>query len=160
MATKIVKGDLAGGVKLNRYLRELALRLGEGGEAKVGFLPGASYPQEQGGQSVAQVAFWNEFGTKNAPPRPFFRNMIEDQRPTWARKLGAAAKYTGYRARPTLEIVAADIKGHIVESIFLLEDPPLAESTVARKGFAKPLVDTRLMARSVEWAVTNGKPAK
>lgn len=160
MAQHIVEGSLEGGKKLNKYLRELALRLGVGGEAKIGFLEGKTYPQEQGGLSVAQVAFWNEFGTTKAPARPFFRNMIEDQAPTWARKLGAAARYSGYRAKPTLEIVAADIKGHLVESINLLEEPPLADYTIEKKGFSKPLIDKGIMVDSPAWVVSTEAPTK
>lgn len=160
MATKIVEADIEGGRKLNKYLHELALRLGQGGEAKIGFLEGATYPEEDGGGSVAQVAFWNEFGTKKAPPRPFFRNMIEEQAPTWSRKLGAAVRWSNYRARPALEILAADIKGHLVESINLLQDPPLSPYTVEKKGFAKPLIDTAVMVRSVSWVVTMSAPVK
>jgi hypothetical protein len=160
MATQVVTGSVEGGQKLDRYLRDLAVRLGSGGEAKIGFLEGATYPQDQGGLPVAQVAFWNNYGTVRAPPRPFFTHMIEEQAPTWARKLGMAARYSGYRTRGALEIVAADIKGHLVESINLLEDPPLAAYTVEKKGFPKPLIDKGVMVRSVAWVVTTGQPAK
>lgn len=160
MAQHVVQGSLEGGKKLEKYLRELALRLGAGGEAKIGFLEGKTYPQAQGGLSVAQVAFWNEFGTVKAPPRPFFRNMIEDQSPTWARKLGAAARYSGYRAKPALEIVAADIKGHLVESINLLQEPPLADYTIEKKGFSKPLIDKGIMVDSPAWVVSTEAPTK
>lgn len=152
--------EVEGGEKLNKYLRELALRLGQGGEIRVGFLEGATYPVDDGGLSVAQVAFWNEFGTKKSPARPFFRNMIEDQQPTWARKLGAAVRYSQYRTRQALEIVAADIKGHLVESINLLQEPALAPYTVEKKGFAKPLIDTGVMVRSVAWQVVLGEPTR
>lgn len=160
MAQHVVQGSLEGGKKLEKYLRELAVRLGAGGEAKIGFLEGKTYPQAQGGLSVAQVAFWNEFGTVKAPPRPFFRNMIEDQSPTWARKLGAAARYSGYRAKPALEIVAADIKGHLVESINLLQEPPLADYTIEKKGFSKPLIDKGIMVDSPAWVVSTEAPTK
>lgn len=160
MVTSVVTGSVEGGKKLDKYLRELALRLGQGGEARIGFLEGATYPTDEGGLSVAQVAFWQEFGTRRAPARPFFRNMIEDQAHTWARKLGQAVRYSNYRAGPALEIVAADIKGHLVESINLLTDPPLAPITIERKGFAKPLIDKGVMVRAPAWVVTPGRPTK
>lgn len=160
MATKTVDVDVEGGKKLNKYLRELALRLGQGGEIRVGFLDGATYPAEDGGLNVAQVAFWQNFGTTKAPARPFFDNMIEDQAPTWARKLGLAVRYSQYRVKQALEIVAADIKGHLVESINMLQDPPLSPVTVERKGFPKPLIDTGVMVRSVSWVVVTGQPVK
>lgn len=160
---KTVTVQLEGGKKSQRYLRELALRLGAGGEARVGFLEKATYPAEDGGTNVAQVAFWNEFGTEGkhpSPPRPFFRNMIEDQMPTWAKKLGIAIPFTGYRSKEALELVAADIKGHLIESINLLQDPPLAPYTIEKKDFAKPLIDTAVMVRSVDWVVEAGAPTR
>lgn len=160
MVTEVVTGEVEGGKKLNKYLRELALRLGQGGELRVGFINGATYPEEDGGHSVAQVAFWNEFGTVKAPPRPFFRNMIEDQQPTWARKLGAAVRYSNYRARQALDIMGADIKGHLVESINLLQEPPLSPFTIEKKGFSKPLIDTAVMVRNVTWTVVTSAPVK
>lgn len=155
-----VTAEVDGGDNLKRYLRELAVRLGDGAEARVGFLEGATYPAKDGGMSVAQVAFWNEYGTTKSPPRPFFRNMIEDQAPTWATKLSAAIKYTNYRPRAALELLAADIRGHLVESINLLQDPPLAAYTVEKKGFAKPLIDSAVMVRAPAWVVTTGRPTK
>lgn len=160
MVTEVVTGSVEGGKKLDKYLRELALRLGEGGEARIGFLEGATYPTDEGGLSVAQVAFWQEYGTKYIPARPFFRNMIEDQADTWARKLGQAIRYSNYRAKGALEIVAADIKGHLVESINLLTDPPLSSTTIERKGFAKPLIDKGVMVRAPAWVVVPGRPTK
>lgn len=160
MAQKTVTGEVEGGKKLERYLQQLAVRLGQGGEAKVGFLEGATYPTAEGGMSVAQVAFWSEYGTVKAPERPFFRNMIEDQMPTWPRKLGLAMRFSGYRAKQGLEIVAADIKGHLVESINLLQDPPLSQYTIDKKGFSKPLIDTAVMVRAPAWEVTTQAPVK
>lgn len=157
-----VSAEVDGGKKLQRYLRELAVRLGQGGEAQIGFLgsegdTAATYPEEDGGLPVAQVAFWNNYGTSRSPARPYFTNMIEDQSPTWATKMGAALKYTDYQLKPALEIMAADIKGHLVESINLLQDPPLSPTTVEKKGFAKPLIDTAVMVRAPAWVVKMGK---
>lgn len=184
MVTEVVTGDVEGGKKLQRYLNNLAIRLGQGATVSVGFLEGATYPaaierdrknnfKPQGKNakarqakaaasvlSVAQVAFWSEYGTKHQPPRPFFRNMIADQSPTWAHKLGVAMRYTGYRPKQALEIVAADIKGHLVESINMLQDPPLADYTVEKKGFSKPLIDTAVMVRAPSWVVTMGAPTR
>jgi hypothetical protein len=184
---KTVTVQLEGGGKSAKYLRELALRLGKGGEARVGFLEGATYPagierkrkdgHKTAGKnaaardkkassttvSVAQVAFWNEYGTQGkrpSPPRPFFRNMIEDQMPTWAHKLGVAIPFSGYRSKQALEIVAADIRGHLIESINLLQDPPLAQYTIEMKGFAEPLIDTAVMLRATDWVVKMGAPTR
>lgn len=48
---------------------------------QVGWLSSAKYND---GLPVAQVAYWQEFGTKTAPPRPFFRPAIADNETKWA----------------------------------------------------------------------------
>lgn len=53
-----------GGEKLAKALAQLGSKLSKG-YVKVGFLPDALYPD---GTSVAQVAFWNEFGAQAEIP--------------------------------------------------------------------------------------------
>lgn len=165
MVTETVTGSLEGGAKLEKYLAEKARSLGAGGSVAVGFLEGATYPITDDNDEVlpvAQVAFWMNFGTTKSPARPFFTNMIEDQMPTWAKKLGAAIRYSNYRIRPALDILGADIAGHLIESINLLQDPPLSPYTIEKKGFAKPLIDSGLMVsrRAISWKVTTDAPNK
>ena len=71
MAKVKVTVKRTGGRKLERFLREA----GRGGVSSVavGFFSDAKY---QDGTPVAAVAAWNEFGTKNIPERPFFRQAI------------------------------------------------------------------------------------
>jgi hypothetical protein len=120
---------------------------------KVGFLGGASYPD---GTSVAMVAAVNEFGapSRGQPPRPFFRNMIADQSPTWGAKAAAILKTNGGDVKATLDVLGQEIQGRLIQSINTLTEPPLAASTIARKGFDKPLIDTSLMVKSVSYEVT------
>lgn len=155
MVTEVVHASLSGGARLTKKLKEIAVALGSGDlEVLVGFQNGATYPESEGGHPVAQVAFWNNFGTKRAPPRPFFANFVEDQQPTWAAKLGVALRVTGYRTKGALEILGADMAGHLRESIVLLNDPPNAPYTLAHKKGSKPLVATGWMLRNVTWVVT------
>lgn len=162
MATKTL--DVKGGNKLAAALREIAARLGSGDAGvKVGFLEGATYPATHSpnsatpdiaGLPVAQVAFWNEFGTVRAPPRPFFRSAIAQHQGEWGGQLAHALRSTGMDARRALTIMGEVIKDEIVTSIVNTNAPPLAESTVRRKGFDKPLIDTGVMQRSVDYVVT------
>ena len=73
MAKVKVTVKRTGGKKLERFLREA----GKGGVSSVavGFFADAKY---QDGTPVAAVAAWNEFGTKNIPERPFFRNALAE----------------------------------------------------------------------------------
>jgi len=114
------------------------------GEVHVGFLEGATYPD---GTPVAAVAYWDEFGA-SGPPRPFFRNMIAQESPTWGPKLKGALQFTGNDGEKALRIVGDNIQGALIQSINDFTTPALAESTIKRKGFDKPLIDSAVMVNS------------
>lgn len=99
-----------------------------------------------------------EFGlpAHGQPPRPFFRNMIAEQSPTWGRKAASIMRGNGNDIAATLEVMGQEIAGRLKESINALTDPPLAPSTIARKGFDKPLIHTSLMVNSVSHVVEGG----
>lgn len=153
MASKTI--EVKGGARFAATMRDLTAKLGPRGALNVGFLEGAKYPATAStpGLPVAQVAFWNEFGTKNAPARPFFRNAIEANSKKWPAQLAAAVKASRYDSRKALGLMGTIVKDQIVKSIVDTTSPPLARSTVARKGFDKPLVDTGVMQRSVDFEI-------
>ena len=142
---------LQGSDAVMKALEEIARKMG-GGEVSVGFMEGATYPE---GTPVAAVAFWNEYGvpSHNQPPRPFFRQMIAKESPTWPGKMAKLAKATDYDGDRVLALMGEDIKGALQKSINDLQDPPLAPSTVEAKGFGKPLIDTSHMLNSVSYEV-------
>lgn len=144
--------SLKGGEALTRKLKEMADKMGQGGSLRVGFLEGATYPD---GTPVALVAAVNEFGRpdQNQPPRPFFRQMIAEKQGGWAKSLGTVAKATDYDIDQALGQMGEGIKGQLQASIQKMDGPPLAPSTVAAKGFDKPLVDTGHMLNSVDYEV-------
>jgi hypothetical protein len=156
-------------------------------------------PQYDNGQTVATVAFLNEFGSsptvpehettiyrsmgedgefnKNGkfvkksksnfatthhvdaysftiPPRPFFRNMIAEKSGEWSGQLAASMKNNGNDGKKALEIQGQIIEHELVESINEFTTPGNAPSTIRRKGFNKPLVDTGNMLNSVTSKVT------
>lgn len=135
-----------------RKLRDIAKSMG-GGSVSIGFLEGATYPD---GTPVAAVAFWNEFGTQGGehiPPRPFFRGMIAKEAPSWPGKMAKLAKATNYNGPQVLGLMGADIEGALKKSINDFTSPGLAESTIRRKGFSKPLIDTSHMINSTGYEV-------
>lgn len=147
--------SFSGGSALEERLKEIADKLGEDKVLRVGFLEGATYPD---GQPVAAVAARNEFGdpANNQPPRPFFRRMIAEKSPQWGDDIVKIAKATDFDADATLSLMGERIKDQLQESIRELTDPPLSPVTIAKKGFAKPLIDTSHMLRSVDYDVKEG----
>lgn len=138
-----------------------------GGSLSVGFLEGATYPDDT---PVASVAFWNEFGTtrlaegpasktgapatsERQPPRPFFRSMIAEKSPEWPAQIAALAKSTNYDGPRVLALMGEIIEGELKQSINNFTDPPLAPATVKAKGFDKPLIESSNMVNSTGYEV-------
>ncbi len=119
-------------------------------KVSVGFLEGATYPD---GTSVATVAAAQEFGTDTIPPRPFFRSMVAAKQGEWGPALAVQLTKTGFDVEKSLRRAGEGIKGQLQQSILDTNSPPLAESTVKAKGFDKPLIDTGVMLRSVDYRV-------
>lgn len=136
--------------KVAAALRRIAKKAEAGVE--VGFLEDATYPD---GTPVPAVAAWNEYGNGSAPPRPFFRTMIAAESPSWPGKLAAAYKATGGDGPKALALMGEDIQGALIQSINDFTTPELAPSTVAAKGFDKPLIDTGHMVNSTGYRVVS-----
>lgn len=134
-------------------LEEIAKRMGNG-YVVVGFMEGGTYTD---GTLVAAVAYKNEFGVplQRQPPRPFFRQMIAKESPTWAKKMENLAKGTNYDGSRVLALMGEDIGGALIQSINDLTTPKLAAYTIAKKGFDKPLIDTSHMINSICYRVND-----
>lgn len=143
-----------GGDKLEALLRGTAQKLVDGKLLRVGFLETEKYPD---GTNVAQVAFWNEYGTKTSPPRPFFRQTIAAKSDKWGAALGANLAANGYDTTKALKLVGTGIKDQITKSIVDFASPGNAPYTIAQKGFDKPLVDTGQMQRAVGFDIKDGE---
>ena len=142
-----------GGEKMQKILADIARKAGGGELLRVGFLESAKYPD---GTNVAQVAYWNEFGTKNAPPRPFFRNTIAAKSSKWGAALGKSLAATAYSTKSAFGLVGTGIADQITQSIVEFSDPANAASTIKKKGFNDPLIDDGTMQRRVEFDIQGG----
>ena len=87
------------------------------------------------------------------PPRPFFRRMIKAKGPTWGADVAKWLKSTGYNVMGTLGFMGEKIAGQLGQSIQDTTDPPNAPSTIKRKGFDKPLIDTSVMWKSIAYEI-------
>lgn len=152
-----------GGQKFEAALAILAAKLGQPRTLRVGFLAGATYPD---GTSVAMVAAIQNFGAPSVgiPPRPFFSNMVAKRSPSWPQGIATQLKATGNDVDATLNITGDVIRSQLQLEIRATNSPPLAESTLRRRGYtgapynpkdpktfgAKPLIDTGHMINSVD----------
>lgn len=136
---------MRGGDKFKAALKQ-AVDKAASGTVRVGIIESQTYPN---GESVAQVAYWNEYGTATIPARPFFRNTIAEKQGEWADKAAELLKQSD-DTNHALALIGEGVKGDIVETIQNFTEPPNADSTVKRKGFDKPLVDTGDLWRAIQ----------
>ena len=141
---------ISGGSKLISALDGIAKSVTKAATLKVGFLEGSTAPN---GQSMPLRAALNEFGTSRMPPRPFFRSMVAAKSGEWPSAIGNLLVANNYDAQKTLDQTGVAIKEQLQQSIRDLVSPPLAESTVRKKGFDKPLIEHGDMLRAVSYQV-------
>jgi len=144
--------EFSGGDKLKAVLEGIAKRAGKAKTLEVGFMSGATYPD---GTPVAMVAAIQNYGVPAAgiPARPFFSNMVREKSPDWGQSLGEVLKANDYDSDVALKAMGLGIEDQLQQSIRDTNSPALAEATVDRKGFNKPLIDTGHMLNSVQSAV-------
>ena len=156
-----------GGEKLQAKLAELAALCGKTVSLRVGFLEGsecggANHPATKTGKTpkptalmpAPQVAFWLEYGTSRMPARPFFRQMIDACSPNWGEELGKIAVAAHFDFDVAMKRMGVHIEDQLRASILSFWDPGLAQRTIDIKGFAKPLIDSGNLLRSVSSEVS------
>lgn len=126
---------------------------------KVGILENATNADT--GAGIAEYAYYNEFGTKNIPPRPFFRNAISDNADTWAGSIKNQLKTMGVTDKNVVEKALKRtgqlMRSDIQQSISIGGFKPLKPATIKRKGKATPLVDTGDMRNAISYEVTDSR---
>ena len=165
-----------GGEKFHQWLDEMCAKTGSAQQLKVGFLVGATagwngpHPLAAiknlkrtgkpstiipGAQPAAYIAYVLEHGCpeKGLPPRPFFSGMFAEKSPTWGKLMSAALKQVGYNAHDALTLTGLKVKEQLQEAINDFSDPGLKQSTIDRKGFATPLIDSHNMINSVDFRI-------
>jgi hypothetical protein len=144
----------SGGKKLEQVLARITAQAEKKTLVKVGFQDGATYPAESGNPVfVAQVAFWNEYGTVRAPARPFFRTMIAEKSAKWGPNIARMLKLNNFNVERVMGQVGEAIQGQLQASILNGGWQANSEHTIARKGFDKPLIDDAIMYRHITYQV-------
>ncbi len=136
---------------------DLRMRQLQGYEGRTGFFEDAKYPK---GFQVAGNAAVHEFGlpSKNIPPRPFFRPAIRKNEVKWrkfATQLVQRILDGKLLAQDGMEALAEFAAEDVKQSINDVWSPKLKERTLAARrakgNFSeKPLIDTKLLIRSVQ----------
>jgi hypothetical protein len=121
---------------------------------KIGVFANAEpYPD---GTTVAEVAFWNEYGTVTIPQRSFIFSTVAENKTKWGNEMKASminvarGKYTVDEA---LNMMGVKIQAAIQDKILNLNDPPNSPYTIAKKGYNNPLVDSKHLWRNIAYEV-------
>ena len=120
---------------------------------RVGVLENATYPD---GTPVAMVAFWNEYGTRTADPRPFFRTTVWENKKNWVLSVQNLMKQHD-NPQQVMGLIGEHMKGNIVQGLVSFSDPKNADSTERAKGFNNPLIDKGILMRSISFEVGEGE---
>ena len=86
------------------------------------------------------------------PPRPFFRTMISQNQASWA-PTTARLLMQGMSTDQVMDLMGQEIAGQLRASIIAMNSPPNAPSTIRKKGFNDPLIDTGYMLSRVDYEV-------
>lgn len=123
-----------GGQRAAKVLADIGRKIESGKFVKVGHLSASdtehqsTYPES--GISIAQVAFWQEFGTITAQARPTFGPMVEKNKARWGPQLGIALKLTDYDSAKALAIMGESMRDELVQAIVETPQAALSEVTL------------------------------
>lgn len=109
------------------------------------------------GQTIAEYAAYNEFGTNKIPSRPFMRIAFDRNRSEIDAdfdRVGGQILTGQYSAQQALTVLGIKQTDRIKNTISGQNiPPPLSAYTVAQKGDSKTLVDTGAMINSITFVL-------
>ena len=131
------------------------LKAFDGVELVIGVLRNSG--RETNGTDLVDVAFYNEFGTRHIPSRPFVRIASDEHGDEWQTlaEKGLTAITEGRMSRKqVLDLVGLRAKAD-VQKVFgdKTKLQPNAPATVARKGSSAPLIDTGRLRQSINYRI-------
>lgn len=148
----VIRDEDKGWDRITAELRSLS-----GKKVRVGVLSSAG-DHPDGDITIAEVAAFNEFGTRHIPARPFVSTAFDENLSKYERQLARdVRKATGQGGFMTAETVANRLglrmQSDIQRKIVSLREPPNAPATIRKKGSSNPLIDTGRMRQSISFEV-------
>lgn len=116
----------------------------------------SNYRVKQPGESMADIAAQNEFGTRKIPERSFMRTAfdenIADITTYFSDQLGLVID-KAQNIQQALGLTGQLVTGLIQRKIRQIVIPPNAPFTIIQKGSSKPLIDFGQMIQSVRYVI-------
>lgn len=150
-----MKAEITGGKKLKAMINRL--KPAKSAAISYGYYPDkATYPN---GLSVAQVAFWNEYGTERIPERPFFRhaNRLLGNEMAYRLKGFSLEQSDKLVHDRTLHNIGEMAVNNLKQSVTGLgiHYPANVPATIKAKKSSKPLIDTGRLLNSPAYQVVS-----
>jgi hypothetical protein len=127
---------------------------------KVGILSGTGeHPNASQGETIAEVGWWNEFGTRTIHERPFLRTGLREKLPRYRDILRKGLKQiTVGQLQPNqvLGILGVAAVADVQAKIVAVNSPANAPATVDRKGSSSPLIDIGALRQHISWEILEG----
>ena len=153
----MITADAKTSGKSDKFLKSLVKRLGGDTDILVGVpADAAPYPD---GTSVAMVGAIHEFGQGGQHERSFIRTSFDEHQKKYikmAQKLVKRVVEKGGDIEMVAELIGTEAAADVVDNINTISTPENADSTVARKGFDNPLVETGHLKQSIRHEVKTG----
>ncbi len=111
--------------------------------------------------TVAEIGFFNEFGTINTPERSWMRSWFDANKKRIHKmfiKMTNLIKELKINAQTALKRIGEWTVGELKKSIIKLDSPANAFSTISKKGSSNPLIDTGQMLNSIRYEIGFGTP--
>lgn len=89
------------------------------------------------------------------PARPFMRNTVANNQADWGKALGDALVETKFSVKKSLNVMGRVMSDQMRDEIKRI-GPENKPSTIRKKGFNRPLIDTGRMFQSVTHEVKDG----
>lgn len=128
------------------------------------FSPKAKHPQAPATMpTVAQIAFWNEFGTETIPSRPAIRRAMQGKGRKAIERVVSKTTSAVVRRKmgvdQALQRIGLVAQAQIRREITELDSPPNAPLTIELKGSSNPLIDSGQLRRSINYEIVRGRKA-
>lgn len=126
---------------------------------KVGIVSGTGeHPNADNGQTLAEVGWWNEFGTRTIPERPFLRTGLHDNIGKYRVILADGLRRIllgETNERSVLGVLGAVAVADVQNKIVSVSSPPNAQMTIDRKGSSSPLQHTGALKQHITWEIVD-----
>lgn len=112
---------------------------------------------EDGAATLAEVGYYQEYGTQDIPARPWLSEGVKRADPAKLLKQIAVDVVNGKPAQQALDRAGLAAVGAIQEGFTAIAWEPNAASTIKAKGSSQPLIDTGRLRQSVSYKIVKGE---